>query len=194
MEDSIGIRLKLFLDASGLTSTQFADMCGIPRPSFSQILSGRNKKVSDVVLRLIHRGFPSLSMNWLLFGEGPAKVVSETREGKTVGQSSPVPANIGEEIFDSSPFHVEEAENEAGFSSENSPLPTYGKKPQNYPVHNALTSTENTTNSADGKDFTQEIRIQDLRQQIENMRKKPRKVTQITVYYDDSTFETFVPK
>lgn len=29
--------------------------------------------------------------------------------------------------------------------------------------------------------------------EIENLQKNPRKVTQITVYYDDSTFETFFP-
>ncbi|GFI58835.1 hypothetical protein IMSAG025_02299 [Muribaculaceae bacterium] len=29
--------------------------------------------------------------------------------------------------------------------------------------------------------------------EIEKMRKNPRKVVQITVYYDDSTFETFYP-
>ena len=33
----------------------------------------------------------------------------------------------------------------------------------------------------------------ELMREIEKMRKNPRKVIQITVYYDDSTFETFYP-
>ncbi len=40
----ISSRLKEFLDYTGMQSTQFADSCGIPRPSFSQLLRGRNKK------------------------------------------------------------------------------------------------------------------------------------------------------
>ena len=37
-------RLKLFMDSESIGSTQFADACKIPRPTLSQILSGRNKK------------------------------------------------------------------------------------------------------------------------------------------------------
>lgn len=54
----------------GIGSTQFADSCGIPRPSLSQILSGRNKKISDEVISKIHGAYPQLSVLWLLFGEG----------------------------------------------------------------------------------------------------------------------------
>lgn len=35
-------------------------------------------------------------------------------------------------------------------------------------------------------------KISDLESQIENLRMSPRKVSHITVYYDDSTFETFI--
>lgn len=37
-------RLNEFVSQRGLSSSQFADLLGIPRPSASQILSGRNKK------------------------------------------------------------------------------------------------------------------------------------------------------
>ncbi len=40
-------RLKLFLDYLGIPVTQFADNCGIPRPTLSQLLNGRNKTVRD---------------------------------------------------------------------------------------------------------------------------------------------------
>lgn len=71
MEDqNVATRLKLFMDREGLTNSQFADKCGIPRPSLSQLLSGRNKKLSDVVVKQIHDVFPDLSVLWLMFGEG----------------------------------------------------------------------------------------------------------------------------
>lgn len=37
-------------------------------------------------------------------------------------------------------------------------------------------------------------KVDSLQSQIENLRLNPRKVSHITVYYDDSTFETFLPK
>lgn len=67
----IASRLKEYIDSMGIQTSQFADACGIPRPSLSQLLNGRNKKVSDKVIRQIHEAFPSLSVLWLLLGEGP---------------------------------------------------------------------------------------------------------------------------
>lgn len=70
-EENVAIRLKGYMDFIGLTNSQFADACGIPRPSLSQLLNGRNKKISDIIIRQVHTAFPDLSVTWLLFGEGP---------------------------------------------------------------------------------------------------------------------------
>lgn len=72
-------RLKTFMNAESITSTQFADSCKIPRPTLSQILSGRNKKISDEVIGKIHEAYPSLSVMWLLFGEGTMRVDSNIK-------------------------------------------------------------------------------------------------------------------
>ena len=63
-------RLKKFLSDTGISNSQFADTCVIPRPTLSQLLNGRNKKVSDEVIAKIHRAYPSLNIMWLLFGDG----------------------------------------------------------------------------------------------------------------------------
>ena len=63
-------RLKLFLEQTGISNSQFADTCEIPRPTLSQLLNGRNKKVSDEVIGKIHRAYPSLNVMWLMFGDG----------------------------------------------------------------------------------------------------------------------------
>ena len=62
--------LKKFLDQAGISNSQFADNCDIPRPTLSQLLNGRNKKVSDEVIGKIHRAYPSLNVMWLMFGDG----------------------------------------------------------------------------------------------------------------------------
>ena len=87
-------RLKLFMDSESIGSTQFADACKIPRPTLSQILSGRNKKISDEVISKIHEAYPRLSVLWLLFGEGPMSTnanneISEPQNGGYIDFSSP---------------------------------------------------------------------------------------------------------
>ena len=63
-------RLRQFLSANNIPVTQFADKCNIPRPTLSQIVNGRNKKISDEIISKIHEGYPALSVYWLMFGEG----------------------------------------------------------------------------------------------------------------------------
>lgn len=63
-------RLISFRDYTQLTNSQFADLARIPRPTLSQFLSGRNKRLSDELATKLHIAFPNLNMMWLLFGEG----------------------------------------------------------------------------------------------------------------------------
>lgn len=63
-------RLKKYIDHTGLPVTQFADACSIPRPTMSQLLSGRNKKVSNELIAKLHDTFPDLNVLWLMFGQG----------------------------------------------------------------------------------------------------------------------------
>lgn len=67
--DSLVNRLNQFITSTGLTTTQFADAAAIPRPTLSQILSGRNKKISNEILEKLHAAFENLDILWLLFGQ-----------------------------------------------------------------------------------------------------------------------------
>ena len=71
-------RLREYIDHIAMPVTQFADACGIPRPSMSQLLSGRNKKVSNELISKIHDAFPDLNVLWLMFGQGDMLVASNT--------------------------------------------------------------------------------------------------------------------
>ncbi len=205
MEDTVASRLKLFIDTSGLTSTQFADMCGIPRPSLSQILSGRNKKISDILVGQIHRAFPDLSVVWLLFGEGPVKT-GNTRTLST----NPSAGDSSEAVSDQDSNRISGSDSRGsltsthdsgrntGFSSNFSNLnpanPSSGNGTNENSNLRGFNSSETPLNPAENQVFESDLKILDLTQQIEQMKKNPRKVLQITIYYDDSTFETFIPK
>lgn len=174
--DNIARRLKLFMDHHELTNSQFADSCGIPRPNLSQLLSGRNKKVSDVVIAQIHNTYPELSVLWLLFGEG--QMINETKKDNFVEKNSEshntsksVPNNL--DLFSDIPDGTSEINKEENLN----------------PVKVTPSNTQLNVNKTD-------IALPnavELIKQIDKLKKNPRKVLQIMVYYDDSTFETFYP-
>ena len=75
-DNPIIYRLKQFLASTGLSSTQFADKAGIPRPTLSQLLHGRNKSINNQILSKLDESFPELNTLWLLFGRGSMRVDS----------------------------------------------------------------------------------------------------------------------
>ncbi|MDE6484262.1 MAG: helix-turn-helix transcriptional regulator [Duncaniella sp.] len=181
-------RLKQYLDHEQISVTQFADYCGIPRPSASQLLNGRNKKVSDEVISKIHTSYPTLSMLWLLFGEGDMMTVKniETSEPQipdfSAHQQPEFPDNqVPEREFrftESNPpdtpekFHGDVDDLQTGFHmvKDEEPVPYgYSTPPKRQAAKPAGDDTFTfTTNTG-------------------------KRVISIVVYYDDNSFESFVP-
>lgn len=57
------------MQMEGLTNAEFAEKIGISTSSLSHIFNGRNKPSLEVVMR-IHKAYPHININWLLYGEG----------------------------------------------------------------------------------------------------------------------------
>ncbi|MCF2593455.1 helix-turn-helix transcriptional regulator [Bacteroides caecigallinarum] len=62
-------RIIQIMRSAGLSNAEFADKIGISTSSLSHIFSGRNNPSLDMVKRL-HKSFPDISLNWILYGEG----------------------------------------------------------------------------------------------------------------------------
>lgn len=205
--DNVAIRLKGFMDSEGLSYSQFADKCGIPRPSLSQILSGRNKKISDVIIGQIHRAFPALSVLWLLFGEG--SMTSENNTGASCSGDD-VPAEDESDVYDQGGLFFSgdgqlDYASEVAFSDEDSDSVSDSVRPGfkdgkfagnravnvNFQNVKALADPQKVLQQAENQLLEAKNKISELQMQIEKLRQNPRKVSHITVYYDDSTFETF---
>lgn len=170
-DNNVAARLKLFLEYKGLSNSQFADLCGIPRPTLSQLFSGRNKKISDLLIGQIHGTFPELSVVWLLFGEGDMLEKNDAASATAAILDAP-DGLIAAEFEDPAP---------------------YGSSGDKYSTLGGLESSSYTTNSSTNQRDTTPYKVRDLERKIDNLKKNPRKVVQITVYYDDNTFETFAP-
>lgn len=77
-------RLNTFFKYTGKNLSQFAEVANTPKGSLSQILNGRNQKISNELISKLHTAFPNLNIMWLLFGEGSMLMADETRsDGKS---------------------------------------------------------------------------------------------------------------
>ena len=80
------------METEGYSQAQFAAEIGIQRAAMSHIISGRNNPSLDVLLKILRR-FPSVSTDWLLFGNGPmtkSAQPAEPAENTTVPSDSNV--------------------------------------------------------------------------------------------------------
>jgi len=173
-EDNVSIRLKHFMTVSGLTPSVFADNCGIPRPTLSQLLNGRNKKISDVLVGMIHKAYPRLSVLWLLFGEGEMLTPEVLKEasGMMGVKDEEFSFESGDENSKFTDGHTRNSE----FSKEN-----VVPKRNNPPYDSYMSDVYGAKN----EDFFVKNRA--------SFSEKPRSVVRITVFYDDNSYETFEP-
>lgn len=170
-------RLKSFMEAHGIGSTQFADACGIPRPTLSQILSGRNKKISDEVISKIHAAYPRLSVLWLLFGEGQMESMvniafSEAQNTRRIPVKDSADNGFGPQAVASSGDAVEEDEGLFGASVNSEPLIFDDEKPLTEVQSVAAGKAPEVTIPADGS----------------------KSIVNIMVFYSDNSYQSFVPR
>lgn len=62
-------RIIQIMRSARLSNADFAEKIGISTSSLSHIFSGRNNPSLDMVKRL-HKSFPDISLNWIMYGEG----------------------------------------------------------------------------------------------------------------------------
>ena len=62
-------RILQLMQEEALTNAEFAKKIGISASALSHITTGRNE-ISLRVALLIHKAYPSINLDWLLYGEG----------------------------------------------------------------------------------------------------------------------------
>lgn len=177
----IASRIKKFLDTLRIPNSQFADTCGIPRPSLSQLLNGRNKKVSDEVIGKIHEAYPNLSVLWLMFGEGDMTVNGNIEISEP--QKAPELPLMDEETLDEqdvvpslSSFF------DAGRQEQSTQMPE--RTGQNRrTIEEIPAQRAQTYHPSDHQPSSLSLNVD-----------SSRRVVNIMVFYSDRSFETFVPK
>ena len=152
-----------------MTQQVFAQFIGLSPASLSSMFTGRTNPSLNVV-EAIKKKIPDINTDWLVFGSGSMYVSSSHSE-----QQSPISAG---ERTTSGP-----QESMLEFSDTPSPTPVAqsGRTPENRsPVAFQVNSVRNTRQNTSFEE-------------VKNVDKPPRRVTEIRVFYDDQTWESFVP-
>ena len=196
-DQNIAVRLKLLIEKLGISNSQFADECNISRPTLSQLVTGRNKKVSDVIIGQIHAAYPNLSVLWLLFGEGNIWVdqsLSDITHGKD-GCAEINPETTGE-MFSDNTYYNDTCDQEDLYGENACEIlksRTINQVQPEYAKEIPFKQSENASQMPIDEEIKRSIKNADFLADLARKREKNRKVVQITIYYDDSTFETFYP-
>lgn len=173
-------RIKFFLDYRNIANSQFADKCEIPRPTVSQLLNGRNKKVSDEVISKIHNAYPELSIMWLMFGEEPMIIdgsskpnntqdaqPSENRKNGAVSDNNTNGANLARQEEMRILFSEREAPSEIGLSD---------------------------TGSSSISKAIQSLALSNSRTAVASEKSGNKRIVNVMVLYSDNSFVSFVPE
>ena len=159
-------RIRQIMESQHMTQQVFADFIGLAPATLSSIYNERTRPTISVV-EAIKKKIPNISTDWLMFGSGDMYVASP---------ASPAPAD--------SLFSAEEGGVNGGqivqnpmldFDQPQAPTPQQGSQPP-YSFNSVKSTPSNIERT--------EVKIID---------KPQRRVTEIRVFYDDQTWECFVP-
>lgn len=178
-------RLKTYINHLNIPVTQFADNCNIPRPTLSQLLNGRNKKVSDELIGKIHDAYPLLSVLWLMFGEGDM-LHNKNIEISEAQNESIFDLNGNESITD------EQTTPSIDFNRDFNETDSKNFIPQPSSLSLQPDKGFNATglNSDKAIDSNEKISANNTITFNADLSKK---IVNIIVYYNDNSFESFVP-
>ena len=163
-------RIRQIMEAQHMTQQVFADFIGTNPATLSGIFNDRTRPTLNIV-EAIKRKIPDNSTDWLMFGTGHMYQHPSPLTGNALMASSDA---LTPSLGNRQNVSVG-SEQMIDFGSVESPTPQSAP-----PASSSYNSVRNT------QQFL-------LREEVKNIDKPQRRVTEIRVYYDDQTWESFVP-
>ncbi len=155
-------RIQLIMQEQAMKQRDFAAAIGISASSLSSLLNGHTSPTTYTV-QAIHRRFPKIRLEWLMFGEGPM-LVDDSAEDDSNGHGDDAAAAVSSV---SAPSH-----DGVGLNGGTS-----------VPVVASASTSAPSESLPQGQLVIREI--------VKYVDKPQRRITEILVHYDDGTFETF---
>ena len=155
-----------------MTQQSFAEYIEMSPASLSSIFNGRTKPTLNIV-EAIKRKFPDINVEWLMFGTGNMFTAKNSQEAENGGEQ------VGEN---------------AGKNSANLSFDFSSESESGTSVHGSAASVRGNGNPERGySNSVKTTHPEYTREETKYFDKPQRKITEIRVYFDDLTFETFVP-
>lgn len=158
----------MIMNSAGLSQREFAAKLEISEATLSNVFRGATNLTSNHVTA-IHRAFPDVSTDWLMFGEGEMNVASAPTGAEAApGAATDMPGAEAPEagaLFDSL------------FAQEPSVEPVLARPT----VQNPPRASRETSRKIE--QFVPAPKVEIVK----------RKIREIRVFYDDGTYETFNP-
>ena len=177
-------RIRQIMENAGLSQLEFAARLDISAASLSSIFTGRTNPTNKHVMA-VHKAFPQINVNWLLFGEGEMIVGNTEHEGTTTADET---ASATENITPQSSETLS-AENTAQSSPSlfGSDVVYPSSTPQMhkdiYPTPSHSKRDTRNTIRGNGNVITTNMA----------MEREEKKIKEIRVFYSNGTYESFVP-
>ena len=151
-----------------MTQQVFASYIGTTPATLSGIFNDRTRPTINII-ESIKKKFPDVSLEWLMFGQGEMYASSSDHSEQ----------NTGSDMSDSSQFSSD-------FSTQN--------QDQMFDFGQSIPSnTKNVQSTMNHFNGVRNTRVDQSVEMLNNVNKPLRHVTEIRVYYDDQTWESFVP-
>ena len=158
-------RIRQIMESMHMTQQVFAQFLEIAPASLSGIFNDRTKPTLNTI-EAIKKKIPNINTDWLMFGTGEMYV------GDAASQTTVSPATQS---------------TEGGLFDTVLDFPVSDTSPSSQPAAGNRTPVPSSYNSV--KSTHQEIRREDLK----IVDKPARRVVEIRVFYDDQTWESFLP-
>ena len=146
-----------------MNQQEFAQFIELSPASLCNIFADRTRPTLNIV-EAIKKKIPDISTDWLVFGSGQMYTAPSAA-------SSPAPSLDSEAQND----HADRHDPVLNFAFDTSPVPETGSSQPQIP--NSVKTTRQNV----------------VREEIKIVDKPKRRVTEIRVFYDDQTWESFVP-
>lgn len=149
-------RIRQIMEFSKMSQQDFAAKLGISAASLSSIFNGRTRPTNNHTVA-IHKAFPDISLNWLLFGEGEMRETEGDVKSASFQTESSANAN---DLF----AGLNQGANAAPYI----PASEMHRKDYGYRIEPSM--------------------------EVKNIDIKKRLIKEIRVFFDDGTYESFVPQ
>ena len=159
-------RIRQLMEDQHLTQQNFAQMIGISTATLSNIFNGKTNPSLSIVDG-IHKSFPQVNVYWVLYGTPPMYQNQASQGGSEEGA-----ADMYQSITDGAAGPMLDFGADGATVSPTSP--SLFDQPQMQGVNRTPKNIAQTA--------------------VKYVDKPQRKITEIRIFYDDQTWETFVPK